>query len=598
MPRRPVFRIDPTAAASRTIAASAAGNVKQLETDFKTDKAIKDTKVAALEADKLVKDTKIATLESDKNDKDTRVAALESDKNAKDTKMSTMESDMTSLTSRVSTLESSGFDTSDLATKVSLGNLATRVTSLETLGISGISNAVSWTNLTEINLSGEKLTNGDFSSTSWAFDTSFAFPTTPTSGNYTFSETVYIQWLDDGTANFTENKVYEVLRYALHNGDLELQNDLGSVVWVGARKQRYNANDKIRGEEWEVVEKVPANWSVHSGTLDQTKLSSGIVDGTGGAVSIQQMFSSSINANTSLVCKVTRNDNGVGTVYINTLNSGGISSSPRIHIDPSVGYVEFTRTDTIYGLRLSTDHGLREVSDISLFQGEVSGGTVQAYAGGGLEKISGGGDWNAGASSVQKIDGNSDGYVQFQWNSKSVRIGLKYRDTNYNVASPRMHINYATNTVETKSVSPGDWFRIRHYASTNEIKYQLKETVYSQNTNFVFQTASGSNYQYISTERPTVISLDGTGNLTIGELYEVYTVRASDQALYLRDLDGNAHGYHGQGTRGIRFEVVEEAGQDYVSFYTEPTLTNGSDLYVDVSFYHVGARINDVTIVT
>ena len=51
MPRRPVFRIDPTAAASRTIAASAAGNVKQLETDFKTDKAIKDTKVAALESD-------------------------------------------------------------------------------------------------------------------------------------------------------------------------------------------------------------------------------------------------------------------------------------------------------------------------------------------------------------------------------------------------------------------------------------------------------------------------------------------------------------------------------------------------------------------
>ena len=34
------------------------------------------------------------------------------------------------------------------------------------------------------------------------------------------------------------------------------------------------------------------------------------------------MFLSSINANTSLVCKVTRSDNGVGTVYINTLNSG------------------------------------------------------------------------------------------------------------------------------------------------------------------------------------------------------------------------------------------------------------------------------------
>ena len=149
--------------------------------------------------------------------------------------MSDMESDMALLASQVSLGN----------VRVSLGNLATRVTSLETLGIKGVSNAVSWTNLTEINLSGEKLTNGDFSSTSWAFDTSFTFPTNPESGNYTFSEKVYIQWLDDGTANFTENKVYEVLRYALHNGDLELENDLGAVVWVGARKQRYNANDKI-----------------------------------------------------------------------------------------------------------------------------------------------------------------------------------------------------------------------------------------------------------------------------------------------------------------------------------------------------------------
>ena len=342
----------PLTFASRSLTAQAAGSVKELEDEFK--------------ADKVIKDSKIATLESDKNDKDTRVAALESDKNDKDTKMSTMESDMTSLTSRVSTLESSGFDTSDLATKVSLGNLGTRVTALETLGIKGISNAVSWTNLTEINLSGEKLTNGDFSS---------------------------------------------------------------------------------------VTNNAPTNWSVHSGTLDQTKLSSGIVDGTGGAVAIQQMFSSGINANTSLVCKVTRNDNGVGTVYINTLNSGGISSSPRIHIDPSVGYVEFTRTDTIYGLRLSTDHGLREVSDISLFQGAVSGGTVQAYAGGGLEKISGTGGWNAGASSVQKIDGNADGYVQFQWNSYSARVGLKYSDTDFDVDSPFLHINFATNTVGSKSVS-------------------------------------------------------------------------------------------------------------------------------------------------
>ena len=91
-----------------------------------------------------------------------------------------------------------------------------------------------------------------------------------------------------------------------------------------------------------------------------------------------------------------------------------------------------------------------------------------------FEKIITGG-WNAGASSVQ-IDGNSDGYVQFQWVAYGVRIGLKYSDTDFDVDSPYLNISSSA-TAGGKSISPGDWFRIRHYASTNEIKYQRKETV-------------------------------------------------------------------------------------------------------------------------
>ena len=511
MPRRPRIRIDPTRAASRTIAVSAAGDLNKLETDFLADKSVKDTKLANLEADKAVKDTKIANLESDKNDKDTRVAALESDKNDKDTKMSTMESDMALLASQVSLGN----------VRVSLGNLATRVTSLETLGIKGISNAVSWTNLTEINLSGEKLTNGDFSS---------------------------------------------------------------------------------------VTNNAPTNWSVHSGTLDQTKLSSGIVDGTGGAVAIQQMFSSGIASGTTLVCKATRNDSGTGSVYIQALRVSGAPWSGNLHIQPSDGYVEFTTTEIMYGLRLTTSHGTREVSDISLFQGKVSGGTVQAYAGGGLEKISGASGYNSGGFSVNYIPGNADGYFQFQLaqNNKALRVGLVYADADYSTVSPFGLDFNATGNIDNMNpyqdnittYAQGDWFRVRHYASSNQVHFQKRQTVYSQNTDFVFETASGSNYQYPAASRPLVISLDGTGTLTIGELYEVYTIRASDQALYVRDLDGNAHGYHGQGTRGVRFEVVEEAGQDYVTFLTSSTTTNGNDLYLDVAFDSVGGRINDVTIVT
>ncbi len=470
--------------------------------NVKTSLDLKETRIVTLEDDKAVKDTKIANLESDKNDKDNRVATLETDKNQKDTKISTMESDMALLASQVSLGN----------VRVSLGNLATRVTSLETLGIQGISNPVSWTNLTEINLSGEKITNGDFSS---------------------------------------------------------------------------------------VTGGVPTNWVLQNGTLDADQLALGRVDGVNGAVAIQQMFSSPLAIGTKIIVKVERYDTNTGNAGFRLVKADGNIHGNVVQIPPSTGFVEYTVADhAMAGIRLDTLHGTRSISSISVFQGAISGGSVQAYAGGGLEKISGTNGFNAGASSVQKIDGNSDGYVQFQWSSDSVRVGLKYSDIDFNVDSPYLEIDSTTNTIGTKSVTPGDWFRIRHYASTNEIKYQRKETVYGQNPNFVFETASGSNYNYLLASRPLVISLDGSGTLTIGELYEVYTVRASDQALYLKDLDGNAKGYHSQGLRGVRFEAVEEVGQDYATFYTEPTLTNGNDLYVDVSLYHVGARINDVTIVT
>ena len=64
--------------------------------------------------------------------------------------------------------------------------------------------------------------------------------------------------------------------------------------------------------------------------------------------------------------------------------------------------------------------------------------------------------------------------------------------------------------------------------------------------------------------------------------------------MYLRDLDGNAKGYHGQAVRGIRFEVIESIGEDYETFHIHSDTTNGNNLYVDTSLFHVGSRLNDV----
>jgi hypothetical protein len=550
------------------------------------DKLVKESKISALEDDKAVKDTKIANLESDKNDKDNRVAALESDKNEKDTKMSDMESDMALLASQVSLGN----------VRVSLGNLVTRVSSLETLGIKGISNAVSWTNLTDINLSGEKLTNGDFSQLGYVENTSYTFPTSPNGNHnthYVFESTnrplvIALKTID----GITEGEVYEMHRYHVGNGKANIQVSTDNMVWVSHR-----------GLNWEVVDKVPTNWTVSGGSLNQTKLAKGIIKGSGSQVAIKQTFSQNIASGIKLIVKVSSDDD---IKFTPIKGNGQTDLNNDFTVLGSDGYAEHTTQTNVSGFKVSTVNSLREFNSISIFQGAVSGGTVQAYAGGGLEKISGANGWNAGASSVQKIDGNSDGYVQFQWAKNSLEVGLAYTDDDYvqNIEPYFLRFYSGGRTVasggydEASFATAGDWFRIRHYASTNEVKFQKRQTVYSQNPNFVFETASGSNYSYPSASRPKVISLDGSGTLTLGELYEVYTVRASDQALYLRDLDGNAHGYHGQGTRGVRFQVVEEAGQDYVTFQTANTLSNGNDLYIDTSFYNVESRINDVTIVT
>ena len=51
------------------------------------------------------------------------------------------------------------------------------------------------------------------------------------------------------------------------------------------------------------------NWSVNSAiTLDQDKLSQGIIKGDGGAVSIQQTFNTPIESGVQLVVQVTRKD--------------------------------------------------------------------------------------------------------------------------------------------------------------------------------------------------------------------------------------------------------------------------------------------------
>ena len=498
-----------------------------------------------------LKEARINTLETDKALKDLKILELENDKTSKDTAMA-------ALTARLVTLENGGGSSSGS------GSMSSEV--------------VNWTNLTEINLSGEKLTNGDFSQL-----------TRPNLSQTVFTsadigrEIIGLQ--DKPGRGLTVGGVCTITSVVSSNATTTC-GGVGIII-------------SALGEQWTWNEAVyPTNWSVNSPIgLDQDKLDEGIIKGVGGAVSIQQMFSNPIASGTKLVVKVTRADtNEDGAVRVSTLRANGTPYGSNKNIPYADGYVAFETTETTYGLRLSTAHGTRSVSSISVFQGVVSGGSVQAYAGGSIEKISGGTAWNTGASSVQKISGNSDGYFQFQWAGlgKSQRVGLTYLDDTYTTVTPFQLTISGNGNIVVKTFNGGvgwatlgDWFRIRHYSANNQIKYQKKQTIYQADTTASYQVGT------------KIIMLKDFGSAVKDEILTVFALGASGVPIF-EQSNNNQFGAQAQVTafgRAIWWEVAEDLGEDYVTFYTDTTLTNGSDLYLDTTLFNVGSQLNDVTIV-
>ena len=354
----------------------------------------------------------------------------------------------------------------------------------------------------------------------------------------------------------------------------------------------------------------PAGWSVNTSVdLDQDKLAQGIIKGNGGAVSISQMFSTSIASGTHLVVKVTRADtNESGTVHVQTLRANGSPYGGNKNITYADGFVEFETTETTYGLRLSTAHGTREVSSISLFQGDISGGTVQANGNGGLLRISGTAGYNAGASSSQYIEGNSDGYVQFQWGAefKSQRVGLTYQDVDYQNIYPFeltingsgfIFTNGTNNFSQNNFAVVGDFFRIRHYASDNSVRFQKRQDIYGTTTldYASLQANSGDNHIFTEANRPYIRGLNDEGGFVEGQIYRMYEVNTVSSQLRGRiyTTDGTDLGFSNAGTK---WEVVNYFGADYVTFHTHSDTTNGNHLYVDTSLFHIGSQLNDVLI--
>ena len=517
-------------------------------------------------------------------------------------------------------------------------------------------NPVSWTNLTEINLSGEKAQNISFDPPPLAIGVEVEILTSWTNGGKTASvgEVYEIETIQSNggmrltnslqsifaSANqmanqvralnptenptttetitqFTNDHIGRVIRGLQNKPDRGLT--VGGLCTITAVAPNF-ANttcDNItgisidhQGIQWELLSEEihkPYLWDVAQGTLDQDKLAQGIIKGFNASVGVQQMFDTPLTIGTKIVVKVERSDTNSGSVAFKHVKIDGNTRGGDVHIPRADGFVEYTVTDTdMHGIRFATMFGAREITSVSVFQGEVSGGTVQANGNGGLEKIAGADGYNAGASSTNSIGGNDNGYVQFQiaHPTNSLRIGLVYQDVDYNVNPPHF-MNFGGGNIDLQNpfldnyatYENGDFFRIRHYASDNTIRFQKRQEVY-QTTTLDFASLeqnSGSNHVFAESERPFVRAINTEGSFVEGTIYRMHESSTSTLRGRIYTLDGTDLGFSNAGTK---WEVVQLIGTDYVTFYTHPVLSNGNNLFVDASLHTIGSRLNDCLLAT
>lgn len=571
-----------------------------------------------------------------------------------------------------------------LATAVSeqiadtISDINNRMSVLEGGGGSAVPNltsqAVTWTNLSEINLSGEKIINGSFDppaialgvdvevivqwsnsgktafvgeiytvdlvqstggmrltgngqslfisvaqlSTNivalhpWALTPSYALPAgnpPPPNNNQweEFAIDIKVKWIGSSTSNHTQGNIYQADAFrpawTNYSGNIRIKNDSDNYGWVGNN----------RATDWEVVTRVPAEWVIQSGTLDESKLKNGIIDGDGGGTSVEQTFPSPLAVGTKIVVKASRADtNSSGSVAFKHIKINGSVEGGNITIPFTDGYAEYeVVNNSMAGIRILTVHGSHEISEVSVFQGAMSGGTAQATSNT-LEKISGAGGWNTGASSSQAIPAGQDGYFQFQYGGTgSVKIGLTYEDDSFDhaIEPTKFSLQIGNNggittygyNSGTEFAPAGTWLRIRHYSGDNFVKFQRLQTIYSQLPNFALPTTPNNghatNHTFAELDRPLVVALLTTNGMTEGVIYRLHGYNTSNGNGQVYELDGTQVNWNGP--RGTKWEVVEEAGQDYATFHTSETLSTNNPLYLDTSLFHAGtSQINDATLVS
>ena len=279
---------------------------------------------------------------------------------------------------------------------------------------------VQWTNLTEINLSGEKAQNTSFDPPQIGLGVEVEVLASWTNGGKTASagevyeidlvqsnggmrltnltqsifasanqlanqvrvlhpiEGQVVETITDFTSDLVGREIRSLISNANRNmvaGEItsitQFNSESGVVHSGGDGTKEIRINQQ--GTGWELLSetiRIPYLWTVDSGTIDQTKLSEGIIKGSSGTVAIEQMFLSPLAIGTKIVVKATRSDFGTGGVAFKQLKADGNTQGGNTFIPTDDGFIEYEVVDSaMHGIRIATNHGNHEISSnwINLF---------------------------------------------------------------------------------------------------------------------------------------------------------------------------------------------------------------------------------------
>ena len=253
-----------------------------------------------------------------------------------------------------------------------------------------------------------------------------------------------------------------------------------------------------------------ASWSVTSGSLNTTLLSTNdaIQSSTASPLKIIQtivttnndVYELTINRSDTNTVSALKVEFPLAVQNMNTLTTA-------ITFDVSHGSkLRFKVLDaTNFSITLNTVDNLPVITSLEMKKVMLSAGTISESTNNTIFKLSGGSAWNAGTSSTEYINGQADGYVQFQLGrgDKDLKVGLVYSDVDYAEADP-FEMSFIGSNVEIEGSArttyiSGNYFRINHESTTNTIQYQKRDSSGVYQTFYTHSITTNGNHLFLDT---------------------------------------------------------------------------------------------------